>query len=120
MRYNFGEIDNSEFVRTCKLKAFTLYRRYIVVGCPLEINVGWGIKKKLMNVMGNNNKIVMDISLVESWHISLFGLIQLFDPCCDQMFNLMKDSFDRFKQTKQFDKLKKGLFSRRMTDNNLM
>lgn len=105
------EIDHEEFVRQCKLKAFTLYRRYVVGGSGLEINVGWSIKKKLLNVMGNNNKIVLDISLVEQWEISLFGLIKLFDQCCNQMLVLMKDSFDRFKQTKQFDKLKKGLFS---------
>ena len=114
------DIDNDEFVRQCKLKAFTLYRKYVVGGCGLEINVGWSIRKKLLNVMGNNNKIVLDISLVEQWEISLYGLIKLFDNCCNQMLVLMKDSFDRFKQTKQFDKLKKGLFSNQVRGTDVM
>eukprot|EP01084_Bolivina_argentea_P176209 304981_1 len=108
---DMDRIDSDEFVRSCKLKAFTLYRKYIVGGCGLEINVGWSIRKKLLTIMGNNNKNVLDVSLVDSWDISLYGLIKLFDQCCNQMLVLMKDSFERFKQTKQFDKLKKGLFS---------
>ncbi len=93
---NANESENeTEFLRMCKLKACTLYRKYVVGGCGLEINVGWSIKKKLLNIMGNNNKNVLDISLVESWHISLFGLIVLFDQCCNQMLVLMQDSFAR-------------------------
>ena len=115
-----ADVSHSEFVRRSKLKAFTLYRKYVVGGCGLEINVGWSIRKQLLSVMGHSNKVVLDLSLVDAWHISLYGLIKLFDQCCNQMLVLLKDSFDRFKQTKQFDKLHEGLFSQQPRSTDLL
>ena len=89
-----------------KMKAYALFRRYINNrnGCDMEINIKYGTRNRLINLLDNLDCWMMN-------DIEIMSFYELFDDCIQEMYRLMKDSFKRFKQTEQFNKLDKAIFS---------
>ena len=90
-----------------KMKAYGLFQRYVYDknGCDMEINIHYGTRNKLIKLMNDLNK------WIENDNIFINDLYILFDECIEEMYRLMKDSFKRFKQTQEFIKLDKEIFS---------
>ena len=74
-----------------KKKAHLLYNKYIKVGSQFEVNVGYGIRRELMNKLEDKDKLMKDEDL------RLADLIQIFDEVKQTMKRLLQPSFGRMK-----------------------
>ena len=88
-------------------RARKLYEKYLVRNCKFEINVPYDKKAKIIHIfelsLPNHNKNDKD-------KIDIFDILYMFDGCADEMWSLMQDSFNRFKNTEGYDTIKTLIF----------
>ena len=71
-------------------KAAMLYQKYIKLGCELELNISFRLRKEMTRKWDK---------LMEMDEIQLYAF---FDNVLESMIKLMKDSYTRFRMTKGF------------------
>ena len=104
---NMDMKEIKDIKKKLKMCATSLYLKYIGIGSEFEINISWNMREKYINLFQqtndkNNNK------LLDKYDFDDY--IDLYDECCNDMFKLMKDSFDRFTKKNEYKKLKKFVF----------
>ena len=100
-----------EWLNDIKYKAYLLYSKYVEFGSDFEINVSYRVRKELRKIMKKENfdnfnsssrsLVLSDVELTAQ-ELKVF---RLFHRCCVQMFHVMIGSFQRFQQSKHFNKL---------------
>ena len=88
--------DNTDLFQA-KLKAHKLYKKYIEDGCKYEINISFGIKQPLINIL-HCKKLLLNNN-----NINLLELILLFESIKSEMKKLLMSSFDRFRHENEFE-----------------
>ena len=91
-----GYEDDEKVVFKLKHICHALYKKYIANGSELEINIAYGTRKGLIGLVGD------DMKLIDDENIDIFKLLTIYDVACGQIYNLMGDSYRRFKRTPQF------------------
>lgn len=98
-------LSKEDVLMACKERAFLLFQKYIHCDrrCEYEINIDYQMKMGLIQLMSNG----------ELDGINSFGeLSVVFDECILEMYDLMCQSFKRFKRTPQFAVLDRKIFSK--------
>ena len=105
--FDFMSMDRNMFYDCCKRKALLLYEKYIKSGSDLEIMIDYETQKVLMNLMQNKHIEWMQIEMKE---INLIELMYLFETVGNEMYILMIDSYQRFVETSNYQKLRDCIF----------
>ena len=98
------ELSLDKFVIHCKKCVYKLYQKYIAVGSSWEINLSFYVRRKVTDIAGDQTK------LLENETIGIKELLFIYDECIYGVFSLMTDSYDRFRRTHQYRKLKNLMF----------
>lgn len=93
-----------EAKRSLRVKAKKLFDKYISVGAEYEVNIAWTQREGLRKLFQAGN------GKMDSFGFADF--IDLFDGVCNEMYKLMRDSYDRFRKKNEYKKLKKLVFDR--------
>ena len=104
--------DDMQFYYICKIKAKKLFEKYINTSSEYEVNLSYSVRNKLLSLMRNESLWMLNNnkhrrtkkSRIEK--MSLIDLMHIFDDVMAEVFQLMQDAFNRFKNTNQFDKVK--------------
>eukprot|EP01084_Bolivina_argentea_P214891 364779_1 len=88
-----------QILADAKTKAFELFQKYININSAFEINISWNMRLKFMNIF--EDKYV----LRNRRDIHLNTLILLFEEPKQEMKSLLQHPFQRFKQTKNYQKI---------------
>eukprot|EP01084_Bolivina_argentea_P030839 57086_1 len=117
VQVNQETIDNKsdesveDIKKSLTIKAKQIYLKYIAVGSHYEVNIAWCLRNrliKLFNSNDNNNKKSNGKVLNE---FDFCDYIDLYDEVCNEMYKLMRDSYDRFRRKNEYQKLKKTVFT---------
>ena len=93
------EKQSDDEVHDLKIKAHHVYRKYVMVGGELEINISWECRKSVIEILD-------DLELLISTDaVTLKDLFNIFNDCKFEMWNLMLGSFSRYKSKLKFDEL---------------
>jgi len=103
-RYDMGE---KAFYDVCKYKAAELYGKYIKDGSDLNVMIDYDTRSTLRELMENQRVEWMEIGMNQ---ISLVELMYLFETICNKMYIVLIDSYQRFTQTKNYQKLNELVF----------
>ena len=98
------ELPLNKFEKHCKRVIYKLYKKYVAVGCSWEINLSFYVRRKIIELIGDENK------LYENKKIGIKELLYIYDECIHGVFSVMTDSYDRFRRTHQYRKLKNLMF----------
>lgn len=109
------DYDNDmQFYYVCKKKAKLLFEKYINTSSEYEVNLSYTVRNKLISLMRNeslwmlnNNKYQRNKQNKNVEKMSLTDLLHIFDTVIGEVFSLMQDAFNRFKNTNDFGKVKK-------------
>ena len=74
-------------------RAHELWKKYIMVGSALEININSGDRHYYEHLLGDLETFRQNTEYVEE------ELIELFVPCCKQMISYLNSAFHRFEQS---------------------
>ena len=92
---NFEDYNNHK-IKNFKIIAYHLFKKYINPGCEMEINIS-GISRSEYETLMKDKK-----EWIENVEISPRDLLILFDDICLEMYQLMDQSFERFKRSDEY------------------
>ena len=104
--------DDMQFYYICKRKAKLLFEKYINTSSEYEVNLSYTVRNKLISLMKNeslwmlNNNKHRRTQKSKIEPMNLNDLLHLFDTVIAEVFSLMQDAFNRFKNTNDFQKVK--------------
>ena len=90
------ENNDTEKLRSFKVIAHELYRKYINPGCELEVNISGISRSEYETLMHDKQEWVHNVD------ISSDDLYALFDDICLEMYQLMDQSFERFRRSDEY------------------
>merc|ERR1712130_227812 len=100
--------DNSENILlfALKTKAIKIFNKYIKPQAEFEVNISYHGRRELLKLMGHRD--IIDVWLRNNMNPSLQfkELLDLYEESCYQIFALIIDSFNRFKDTAAYTQLK--------------
>ena len=117
-KYDKKQKETLKIKNILKKQARKIYDKYIAVGSQYEVNIAWTIRNRIIKLFNgdhyhqnekrrrSNNNVKMDLNEFE-----FNDYIELYDCVCNEMYKLMKDSFDRFRRKNEYQKLKKMIFN---------
>ena len=97
-----GAVEEAK--RSLRVKAKMLFDKYISVGAEYEVNIAWTLRERLRKLFQAGNGTLSGFGFAD--------FIDLFDGVCNEMYKLMRDSYDRFRKKNEYKKLKKLVFDR--------
>ena len=100
-------IHENEFINMMKIKAYKLYKKYVAVGIQYQVNISYSTRKGIEKYVKNYDSFLLNDQ------ISLNQLLFLFEKVSEEIYNLMTDSFNRFSQTNEFQKLAQMITSKK-------
>lgn len=86
------------------VRARLLFNKYIAVGAEYEVNIAWNQREEIRKLFQFGNERLSEFGFVD--------FIDLYDGVCNEMFKLMRDSYDRFRKKNEYQKLRKLVFNR--------
>ena len=93
------EKQSDDQLHDLKIKAHRVYKKYVMIGAALEINISWDCRKRVIAILDDLELLISMDSVV------LKDLFNIFNDCNLEMWNLMLGSFCRFKSKFKFDEL---------------
>ena len=107
----------------CKHKCKKLYLKYVANGSKYEINISYQARQYVIDMIETNENFMMmststgtgdenknsDVSNANEIN-ELLTLLLLFNQCGVEMYSLLQDSFKRFKNCNQYQKLNALVF----------
>lgn len=102
---NESELTMEMVLRSCKLSAYKLYKKYITSnGADYKIDISDSVRYVLDQWI-QNKKSWMNNNMVD-----FEDLLEMFDDCVDECFSILCDSYQRFIQTDKYQKIKDSTF----------
>ena len=93
-----------ELVKAYRAISYQLWVKYVRVGAEFEINIDYSTRKRFAKMMGNKERWMENDSFNEK------ELFVLFRPCIQRMFTFLSNSFTRFKDKPDFDRIEAFLY----------
>eukprot|EP01083_Nonionella_stella_P056644 149045_1 len=95
-----------------KEKCYLLYEKYIRPGSEYEINISGGLRTKYRDMLDDKTKWMKQISFT----IDMATMADLFDKCNEVNLGLMKHSFTRFRNGKEWKGVVKAIAMKQSID----
>eukprot|EP01084_Bolivina_argentea_P144088 252890_1 len=94
---------HKQILADSKMKAHELYNKYIAQGSKFEINISDKMRKKLINILEDKDNLMNKIN------INLADLVKLFEEPKNEMKMLLQYSYERFKDSEEYEEVIKIL-----------
>lgn len=88
-----------ELIKKYREIAYELYLKYVRIGAEFEINVDYATRKRFQKLMGNKQE------WINNEHFNEKELQSLFHGCIQRMFTFLSNSFTRFRDKPDFDRV---------------
>ena len=102
---NMNDTTLNDFILQIKTMAHELYLKYIAKNSLYEVNISHRIRRKIDEYFINYNEYINDNN------IKLNELLYLFNHCCNELYGLIIDSYQRVKRKTAFKKVEHQMFS---------
>ena len=85
-----------------KKKAYDIYCKYICIGSEYEINIDGLLRKQFSDIMGNKLNDEHNFQQFCSFNVTVKDMLDLYEQCCKEMYQLLMFSFSRFKTNRVY------------------
>ena len=93
------QLEKERLVREYREKAYELWYKYVRVGAEYEINIDFTTRKRFHKLMRNRQ------AWLDNDEFNERELYILFHGCVQRMFTFLSNSFTRFKDKPDFDRV---------------
>ena len=87
------------WLKNTRNKCYSLYKKYVAIGCEFEINIAGRTRNELIQLMDDQDTFVENTEMNET------KLITMYNSSAREMYALIQGSFARFKLLGTFKKL---------------
>ena len=95
----FDELDADKILVKCKDIAYQIAEKYIFNGSEYEINIRFSVRNRIKRQMKSYDDWMFNVKM------DLSDLLNLYEPCCSAMYQLMTGTYDRFKSSAEYKRL---------------